>query len=228
MPLAPQLADLANVAAGQRVLDVGCGPGALTAELVSRLGPGGVAAVDPSASFVRRCRSATRSQRATRRSRGMPFEDGAFDATLARLVVHFMAALSGLREMAAWPRAGDDGGVRLGSRRRAGGSPCTRTRRGSSIPASMTSRAWRGGRGPLGSFSERLGFRRSGERAGDRRASDLRGLVGAVHARRGTRRPVHDRPGPGRAGSLRERCREQLPAAPFAVTALAWAARGLA
>ncbi|HSJ83268.1 MAG TPA: hypothetical protein VLA91_05555 [Acidimicrobiia bacterium] len=35
--LAPQLADLAAVRAGQRALDVGCGPGALTAELVRRL-----------------------------------------------------------------------------------------------------------------------------------------------------------------------------------------------
>ncbi|MGZ4316336.1 MAG: SAM-dependent methyltransferase, partial [Gaiellaceae bacterium] len=30
--LSPQLADLAGVRGGQRVLDVGCGPGALTAE----------------------------------------------------------------------------------------------------------------------------------------------------------------------------------------------------
>jgi len=38
--LSPQLADLAGVRAGQRVLDVGCGPGALTAELVARIGDG--------------------------------------------------------------------------------------------------------------------------------------------------------------------------------------------
>ena len=50
--LAPQLADLAAVSAGQRVLDVGCGPGALTAELVKRLGAPAVSAVDPSEPFV--------------------------------------------------------------------------------------------------------------------------------------------------------------------------------
>jgi hypothetical protein len=33
---------------------------------------------------------------------------------------------------------------------------------------------------------------------------------------------------PTRRAELRERCREMLPKAPFAVTALAWAARGLA
>ena len=45
--LAPPLADLADLEVGQRVLDVGCGPGALTAELVGRLGSGGVTAVGP-------------------------------------------------------------------------------------------------------------------------------------------------------------------------------------
>ena len=37
-PLAPRFADFAGVAGRQRALDVGCGPGALTAELVQRLG----------------------------------------------------------------------------------------------------------------------------------------------------------------------------------------------
>jgi DNA-binding transcriptional LysR family regulator len=50
--LAPQLANLAGIRVGQRVVDVGCGPGALTAELVERVGPDGVCAVDPSESFV--------------------------------------------------------------------------------------------------------------------------------------------------------------------------------
>src|ERR1700689_4885269 len=51
-PLAVLFADLAGVTSGQRALDVGCGPGALAAELVRRLGPARVSAVDPSASFV--------------------------------------------------------------------------------------------------------------------------------------------------------------------------------
>src|SRR6188472_1261897 len=37
-PLALGFADLLEVTAGQRALDVGCGPGALTAPLVDRLG----------------------------------------------------------------------------------------------------------------------------------------------------------------------------------------------
>jgi SAM-dependent methyltransferase len=51
-PLAPLFADLAGIGDGQRVLDVGCGPGALTAELVSRVGAASVSAAEPSASFA--------------------------------------------------------------------------------------------------------------------------------------------------------------------------------
>ena len=48
-PLAARFADLAGVRPGQRALDVGCGPGALTAELAGRLGADAVSAVEPSA-----------------------------------------------------------------------------------------------------------------------------------------------------------------------------------
>src|SRR3954453_22968770 len=99
--LAPGLADLAGVRAGQRVLDVGCGPGALTAELARRVGDGSVSALDPSEPFVAAARGRfpgvdVRQASAER----IPFDDGSFDATLAQLVVHFMAdPVAGLREM---------------------------------------------------------------------------------------------------------------------------------
>ena len=109
--LSAQMADLAGVRDGQQALDVGCGPGALTAELVARLGPGGVAAVDPSAPFVAAARErfpGIAVQQAP--AEQLPFPDDRFDAALAQLVVHFMAdPLAGLREMRRVTRPG--GGV---------------------------------------------------------------------------------------------------------------------
>jgi SAM-dependent methyltransferase len=52
IPLASVFADFAGVAVGQRILDVGCGPGALTAVLGDRVGAESVTAVDPSEPFV--------------------------------------------------------------------------------------------------------------------------------------------------------------------------------
>ena len=107
-PLAVQFADLTGIGPGQRVLDVGCGPGALTAELVSRTGPDAVSAVEPSASFAAAARERlpgvdVRGATAER----LPFPDGAFDAALAQLVVHFMTdPAAGLREMARVTRPG--------------------------------------------------------------------------------------------------------------------------
>ena len=107
-PLATQFADLAGVRPGQQVLDVGCGPGALTAELVSRVGADAVSAVEPSASFA----AATRERLPGVEVRlspaeQLPFPDGAFDAAMAQLVVHFMAdPVTGLREMGRVTRPG--------------------------------------------------------------------------------------------------------------------------
>ncbi|WP_426503449.1 class I SAM-dependent methyltransferase [Dactylosporangium sp. McL0621] len=107
-PLAERFAALAGVAAGQRALDVGCGTGALTAELVARLGAASVSAVDPSESFVAvvRERFPAADVRAGTAER-LPYGDKAFDLTLAQLVVHFMAdPVAGLREMARVTRPG--------------------------------------------------------------------------------------------------------------------------
>src|SRR5665647_840084 len=56
-PLAEQFAELAGVQAGQRALDVGCGPGALTGQLVEHLGADAVSAIDPSPPFVESMRT---------------------------------------------------------------------------------------------------------------------------------------------------------------------------
>ena len=54
---APELAAafvrFAGVAAGMRVLDVGCGPGALAGELARVVGASHVSAVDPSEEYAR-------------------------------------------------------------------------------------------------------------------------------------------------------------------------------
>lgn len=106
--LSAQLADLARIDAGQRVLDVGCGPGALVSELVERVGADGVAAVDPSEPFVLAAQQRhpgvdVRRSAAER----LPFEDAAFDAALAQLVVHFMKdPVAGLTQMARVVRTG--------------------------------------------------------------------------------------------------------------------------
>ena len=107
-PLAAQFADLAGVRQGQQVLDVGCGPGALTAELVRRTGADAVSAVEPSASFAAAARK--RLPEVDVRlaaAEQLPFPDTAFDAALAQLVVHFMAdPVAGLREMGRVTRPG--------------------------------------------------------------------------------------------------------------------------
>src|SRR3954451_22958720 len=100
--LAPEFAEFAGVGDGQLVLDVGCGPGALTRELVARLGPDAVAAVDPSESFVAAARERNPGVDVRRAAaEDLPFGDREFDAALAQLVVHFMAdPVAGLKEMA--------------------------------------------------------------------------------------------------------------------------------
>jgi SAM-dependent methyltransferase len=233
MPLAPAFADLAGVAAGQRVVDVGCGPGALTAELVRRLGADAVSAVDPSESFVAAARErhpGVGIQQAA--AEELPFEDHAFDAALAQLVVHFMSdPVAGLREMARVTRT--DGVV----------------------AACVWDHA--GGRGPLGVFwdaareldpdvhdESQLAGARQGHLTELFQAAGLRDVqesdvsVDVEH-------PSFDEwwepftLGVGPAGAhvarldsneqaqLRDRCREMLPEAPFVVSARVWAARGL-
>jgi SAM-dependent methyltransferase len=122
-PLAEQFVEFVGVASGQQVLDVGCGSGALTSVLVSRVGVEHVSAVDPSESFVDVVRAAYPSIDVhLSGAESLPFPDGTFDLVLAQLVVHFMTdPVRGIAEMgrtarpggvvaaSVWDHAGDKG-----------------------------------------------------------------------------------------------------------------------
>ncbi len=91
-----------------RVLDVGCGPGALTARLVDRYDVSSVSAIDPSVSFVEATRERIPGIDVREGvAEALPYDDDSFDAALAQLVVHFMAEpVAGLREMGRVTRPG--------------------------------------------------------------------------------------------------------------------------
>jgi len=231
-PLAPLFVDFAAVVGGSRVLDVGCGPGALTTELVGRVGAAAVASVDPSPAFVDAARSRNPGVDVRCASvEQLPFDDGAFDATLAQLVVHFMPdPVAGLHEMARVTRPG---GV---------------------VAACVWDHA--GGSGPLARFWEAVQeldpdavdeSQLPGARRGDLERLAGEAGLGGVEEHLLTVEVSHPsfedwwEPftlGVGPAGAyvagleadrrdaLRERCSAILPPAPFVVRASAWAARG--
>jgi SAM-dependent methyltransferase len=228
-PLAARFADLAEVRPGQRLLDVGCGPGALTAELARRDGQDSVSAVEPSASFAAAVSARLPGvdvRRAT--AEQLPFPDNVFDGALAQLVIHFMTdPVAGLREM---------GRV---------------TRPGGIVAACVWDHA--GGRGPLTAFWSAV--RELDPAADDEShlAGTREGHLARLFAQAGLGRAetatltVHVRHAsfeqwwerftlgvgpagtyvasltPDRQAELRERCRRQLPASPVDITATAWA-----
>ena len=232
--LSVPFADFAGIAAGQRALDVGCGPGILTEELVTRLGAEAVAAVDPSPSFVEAARAKLPGVTVVEASaEALPFPDEGFDATLAQLVVHFMPdPVAGLSEMRRVTRP------EVSSPRRSGITP----------EAGVRSRVfWRAAHElDLEVVDEsRLPGVREGHLAELFDAAGLRDIA-ATALTVSREHPSFDdwwepyTRGVGPAGAfvaqldesqraeLRERCRANLPEAPFTLTALAWAARGRA
>lgn len=232
-PLAGQFADYARVAPGQRALDVGCGPGSLTTELVTRLGVDHVAAVDPSEPFVEAARlrhPGVDVRRAT--AEALPHPDGGFDAALAQLVVHFMAdPVAGLTEMArvtrpggvvaacVWDHASDQGplGVFWQAARELD-------------PAVVDESGLAGVReGHLGELFATAGLVGIQERAltstvehasFDDWWAPFTGGVGPAGSYVASLEP-------DRQAALREHCRALLPPAPFTISARAWAARGI-
>jgi SAM-dependent methyltransferase len=215
-------------------LDVGCGPGALTGELVRRLGGDAVTAVDPSEPFVAAAKARHPTVDVQRASAEyLPFEEGVFDAALAQLVVHFMAdPVAGLREMARVTRPR---GV---------------------VAACVWDHA--GDRTPLAAFWSAAreldpGVHDESDLAGAREGhlSDLLAQAGLQSVEESTIEAAVELPsfdvwwepftlGVGPAGAyakslddsalarVRDRCRELLAGPPITVNAVAWAARGSA
>ena len=232
--LAPQMANLAGVRDGQRVLDVGCGPGALTAELVRRIGAANVTAVDPSEPFVNAARARYPGVDVRRASvEGLPFADRAFDVSLAQLVVHFMPdPVRGLAEMARVTRR--DGVV----------AACVWDHGSNHGPLSVFWQAARQIDADVEDESCLPGVREGHltelfVAAGLRHVDPATLSVSLEHAAFeewwepfthgvGPAGAYTARLDPERRAALRNACRTMFPEAPFTVTARAWAARGLA
>jgi SAM-dependent methyltransferase len=107
-PLASAFISFVGVEPGLRVLDVGCGPGALTEALASRLGVAGVAAADPSESLSAACADrVTGADVRLAAADALPWPDATFDVVLSQLVMNFLPdADVGLQEMCRVVRAG--------------------------------------------------------------------------------------------------------------------------
>jgi SAM-dependent methyltransferase len=88
--LAPRFLEFSGVREGP-VLEVGCGPGSLTAVLAERFGAASVAAVDPSETFVAACRQRVPGADVrVAAGESLPFQSGAFRGALSQLVLSFV------------------------------------------------------------------------------------------------------------------------------------------
>ena len=108
--LAPKFIDFSEIAAAERVLDVGCGTGSLSFALVENPQIATVHGIDFASAYIEH---ATRSNRESRVNFGigdacdLPFPDGWFDHSLSLLVLQFIPdPMRAVREMRRVTRSG--------------------------------------------------------------------------------------------------------------------------
>lgn len=91
-----------HLAPGQALLDVGCGPGTLTADLARRVAPGTAIGLDRAESVLEEARASTEEnvRFATGDVYDLPFANAAFDVVHAHQVLqHLSDPVAALREM---------------------------------------------------------------------------------------------------------------------------------
>jgi SAM-dependent methyltransferase len=106
---APRLADAAQLAAGQAVLDVACGTGVLAREAAARVSPGGsVTGLDRNDGMLAvAARKAPSIAWRPGRAESLPFPDGAFDAVVCQFgLMFFEDRAAALKEMGRVLRPG--------------------------------------------------------------------------------------------------------------------------
>jgi SAM-dependent methyltransferase len=235
MALAPRFSAFAGVEPGMRVLDVGCGTGALTAELVKRTGGELVSGVDPAPQFVEACRArAPGADVRVGSAEHLPWPDAEFDRVLSQLVLPFFtdadAAMAEMRRVARpsgvvavcmWG-AGNENELtdvfwRAANRvdhTGAHGDRFMRFRTRSEIEALFQP----GGFSPLESAPLEVTATYAGF---DEFWQSIEGSAGGVGA-------YVSKLAPPVLAQLREACRDELgaPVAPFTLRARAWAVRG--
>jgi SAM-dependent methyltransferase len=91
--VAVELLDWLRVPPGSTWLDVGCGTGALSSQILERERPAAIVGVDPSAEFIAHARSRVSDARVSFQvgdAQALPVETARFDAAAAALVLNFV------------------------------------------------------------------------------------------------------------------------------------------
>jgi SAM-dependent methyltransferase len=234
-PLAPRFADLVDLPAEGRVLDVGCGPGVLTSVLVDRLGAARVDAIDPTPGFVTAARSRLPGVDVREGSaETLPYADDAYVASFAQLVVHFMKdPVRGLSEMGrvtapgspvaacVWDHGGRRGPLSLFWAAATEVDPSARQEADASAGSSE---------GDLVRLFREAGLTdvEDGELAVTIRMESFEDWWAPYEQPAGSVGDYLATRTPDQVAELRERCRSRLPDGPFDVTAVTWTAVGRA
>jgi SAM-dependent methyltransferase len=110
--VAREFLDWLEIPADSRWIDVGCGTGSLSSNILDRLSPRDVLGIDQSAAFIAHVREHIRDPRARFEegdAQALPVEDGQFDVAVSGLVLNFVPEPN--RALAEMTRAVRHGGT---------------------------------------------------------------------------------------------------------------------